>query len=229
MSSHLSHLSQFDHTKLNAQVFRDANLVVETHLVSNLVSGQRRVPLQKVWRVDRVIGKGAFGEIRLEVLMEGSGEQRAVKRLWTSGSTLKREYQRELEALVEFSKVKYKEAAVFVDFLGWFEDADSVYLAMEYIPLGDLEHNVPSRSGQLAGSEIRLITSQILEGLKIMHSESFVHRDLKPKVTTTDRLAGLADNPLDTRAVLISHSLLLRMSWYVEPVRSGGSSSPILD
>ena len=183
MSSHLSHLSQFDHTKINAQVLREANLVVETHLVSNLVSGQRRVPKQKVWRVERTIGKGAFGEVRLEVLMEGGGEQRAVKRLWTSRSALKREYQRELEALVEFSKLKYKEAAVFVDFLGWFEDSDSVYLAMEYIPLGDLEHNVPSRSGQLGESEIRLITSQILEGLKIMHSESFVHRDLKPKVT----------------------------------------------
>ncbi|KFZ07481.1 hypothetical protein V501_06415 [Pseudogymnoascus sp. VKM F-4519 (FW-2642)] len=180
MSSHLSHLSQFDHTKINAQVIREANLVIETHLVSDLVSGQRRVPKQKVWRVERIIGKGAFGEIRLEVLMEGS-EQRAVKRLWTSGSTLKREYQRELEALVEFSKLKYKEAAVFVEFLGWFEDSDSVYLAMEYIPLGDLEHNVPSSPGQLVESEIRLITFQILEGLKIMHSESFVHRDLKPK------------------------------------------------
>lgn len=177
-----SHLSQFDHTKIDAQVIREANLVIETHLVSDRVSGQRRVPKQKVWRVERIIGKGAFGEIRLEVLMEGS-EQRAVKRLWTSGSTLKREYQRELEALVEFSKSKYKEAAVFVEFLGWFEDSDSVYLAMEYIPLGDLEHNVPSRPGQLVESEIRLITSQILEGLKIMHSESFVHRDLKPKVT----------------------------------------------
>jgi serine/threonine protein kinase len=178
-----SHLSQFDHTKINAQVIREANLVIETHLVSDRVSGQRRVPKQKVWRVERIIGKGAFGEIRLEVLMEGS-EQRAVKRLWrTSGSTLKREYQRELEALVEFSKLKYKEAAVFVEFLGWFEDSDSVYLAMEYIPLGDLEHNVPSRPGQLVEPEIRLITFQILEGLKIMHSESFVHRDLKPKVT----------------------------------------------
>lgn len=49
--------------------------------------------------------------------MEGQ-EQRVVKRLWTSGSTLKREYQRELEALVEFSKSKYKEAAIFVEFLG---------------------------------------------------------------------------------------------------------------
>jgi serine/threonine protein kinase len=178
----MSSLSQFDHTKINAQVIQEANLVVETHFVSNLLSGQRRVRKQKVWRVERVIGKGGYGEVRLEILMEGT-EQRAVKRLWTSESTLKKEYQRELEALVEFSKPKYREAAVFVEFLGWFEDFQSVYLAMEYIPLGDLEQHVPQSSGPLVEPEIKAITKQILEGLKIMHLESFVHRDLKPKVT----------------------------------------------
>lgn len=155
--------------------------MIETYFVSDLVSGQRRVPKQKIWRVERVIGKGGYGEVRLETLMEGN-EVRAVKRLWTSGSTLKKEYQRELEALVEFSKQKYKEAAVFVEFLGWFEDFDSVYLTMEYIPMGDLEQHVSSTSEPLVEPEIKVITSQILEGLRIMHLESFVHRDLKPKV-----------------------------------------------
>lgn len=176
-----SYLSQFDHAKIDATVLREANLVIEKHLISDLALGQRRVPTQKVWKIERVIGKGGYGEVRLESLMDGN-EKRAVKRLWTSGSALKKEYQRELEALMEFSKPKYKEAAVFVEFLGWFEDFDNVFLAMEYIPLGDLEHNAPAKSGPLNELEVRDITFQILEGLKIMHLESFVHRDLKPKV-----------------------------------------------
>lgn len=53
---------------------------------------------------------------------------------------------------------------------------------MEYIPLGDLEVNAPQRPGTINEVEIRDITSQILEGLKIMHLENFAHRDLKPKV-----------------------------------------------
>jgi serine/threonine protein kinase len=65
---------------------------------------------------------------------------------------------------------------------GWFEDYDSVYLAMEYVPLGDLEINVPAQSGVVKEAEIMEITTQILEGLKIMRWEAFVHRDLKPKV-----------------------------------------------
>jgi serine/threonine protein kinase len=64
-----------------------------------------------------------------------------------------------------------------------------MYLAMEYMPLGDLEHNVkqiekspahPSLS--LSEEEVKDISRQILEGLKIMHGEGFAHRDLKPQV-----------------------------------------------
>ena len=62
---------------------------------------------------------------------------------------------------------------------------------MEYIPLGDLEHNLQqletnqrsgSQSCALRDVEVRDITSQILEGVKIMHAEGFAHRDLKPQV-----------------------------------------------
>ncbi|KAH8597417.1 kinase-like domain-containing protein [Bisporella sp. PMI_857] len=108
-------------------------------------------------------------------------EKRAVKRIWTSGSSLRKEYERELKALLEFSKPKYKEAGVFVEFLGWFEDRDSVYLAMEYVPLGDLEDNIPPKADAISELDIRDIASQILEGLKFMHQEAFIHRDLKPK------------------------------------------------
>jgi len=69
-----------------------------------------------------------------------------------------------------------------VGFLGWFQDPESVYLAMEYVPLGDLEDNIATVGGQIGEAQVRQIAVQILEGLKIMHSERFVHRDLKPKV-----------------------------------------------
>jgi serine/threonine protein kinase len=50
---------------------------------------------------------------------------------------------------------------------------------MEYLPYGDLnsfiEKGIPE-------NEIKLITIQLLEGLAIMHENSFTHRDLKPGV-----------------------------------------------
>jgi serine/threonine protein kinase len=71
---------------------------------------------------------------------------------------------------------------VFVDFFGWFKDGSDVFLAMEYVQLGDLERNVSAHSGKISEIEARDIAEQILSGLKIMHAESFAHRDLKPQV-----------------------------------------------
>jgi hypothetical protein len=70
---------------------------------------------------------------------------------------------------------------VFVNFFGWFHDGPDVYLAMEYIPFGDLEMNL--QAGVLSEAEAKEISGQILVGLSIMHSEQFAHRDLKPQVS----------------------------------------------
>ena len=63
-----------------------------------------------------------------------------------------------------------------------------MFLAMEYMPLGDLEQNLqeientPGHEGPaIPEEEIQEITRQILEGLNIMHAEGFAHRDLKPQ------------------------------------------------
>jgi serine/threonine protein kinase len=63
-----------------------------------------------------------------------------------------------------------------------------MYLAMEYICNGDLEaclldlESLTTNGLAIPEKDIKEITSQILEGLKIMHAEGFAHRDLKPKV-----------------------------------------------
>jgi serine/threonine protein kinase len=78
---------------------------------------------------------------------------------------------------------------VFVDFIGWFQNNDAMFLVMEFMPLGDLEQNIQqiekssTHTGpSLPEEEAQEITRQILEGLKIMHAEGFAHRDLKPQV-----------------------------------------------
>jgi serine/threonine protein kinase len=76
-----------------------------------------------------------------------------------------------------------REAAVFVDFFGWFKDGSDVFIAMEYVPLGDLERNITAHSGKIPENEARSIIEQILSGLEIMHGQLFAHRDLKPQVS----------------------------------------------
>jgi serine/threonine protein kinase len=64
---------------------------------------------------------------------------------------------------------------------GWYDDAESVFIAMEYYPHGDLAHHLFNQRS-LPPVEVELLTYQILEGLHQMHKNGFTHRDLKPGV-----------------------------------------------
>lgn len=68
---------------------------------------------------------------------------------------------------------------MFVEFLGWFENEESIFLAMEYFPQGTLWAFIQDA---ISEDSIQVIAIQLLEGLRIMHSEGFTHRDLKPQV-----------------------------------------------
>lgn len=51
---------------------------------------------------------------------------------------------------------------------------------MEYLSCGDLQSYLKS---PLTEGEAQCIVAQIIEGLKFMHDNDFVHRDLKPQVS----------------------------------------------
>jgi len=51
---------------------------------------------------------------------------------------------------------------------------------MEYFQHGTLDMYIKNT---LSEDDARIISLQLLEGLKIMHEEQFAHRDLKPQVS----------------------------------------------
>ena len=67
----------------------------------------------------------------------------------------------------------------FVKFFGWFENDESVFLAMEYFEQGDLQRHLTSEMKEIDAQQI---SKQLLEGLCFMHTNGFTHRDLKPSV-----------------------------------------------
>lgn len=159
----------------------NATLVSEYHveeISSPHNATQGRQAQKTTWQVERELGRGTFGRVRLERHVS-SGRTRAVKKIVLDHY----DYEKELLALVEFSKARYRNAAVFVEFLGWFHQGPNMYFAMEYLALGDLETILSSRPDRIPANEVKAITRQILVGLEIMHGEKFTHRDLKPKVS----------------------------------------------
>ncbi|KAF2801483.1 kinase-like protein [Mytilinidion resinicola] len=149
-----------------------------TYYVSGITARQRTVKREERWQRCGSLGSGAFGTVWLEKLVsdEAEAKQRAVKEIRKNShrsNTI--DYSRELEAIAKFSHENYERC--FVRSFGWYESGESVFIAMEYFPFGDLDGYISSPLPEL---EVQQITFQILEGVAFMHENGFAHRDLKP-------------------------------------------------
>lgn len=65
--------------------------------------------------MEKVFARGGFGEVRLERSIEGGeAKVRAVKRIATTSNTLQdSDYEKELKALLEFSKPKVHRSTLY--------------------------------------------------------------------------------------------------------------------
>ncbi|KAK4183353.1 putative serine/threonine-protein kinase, partial [Podospora australis] len=148
-------------------------------------------PLSEIWDIKEHIGEGGSGFVRREErrvvseddwILNSAPMVRAVKqmrKIRQNGQVWN--YRAEIEAVVRFSQPKYglQFSPHFVRTFGWFEDPASIFLAMEYVPDGDLERfkNTAPPFSELDASQI---VWQLIRGVSFMHDNGFAHRDLKP-------------------------------------------------
>ncbi|KAJ9481498.1 hypothetical protein VN97_g11978 [Penicillium thymicola] len=134
-------------------------------------------PKVEIWKRGRILGAGTFGTVWIEkcVPSEGPARVRAVKVIKKSSDPSEQIYcDQELEAMAKFSRPR---VGLFVECLGWFEDQQFIFIAMEHMELGDLQHYLRN---PLPENEARQICAQLLRGIQCLHDNQFVHRDLKP-------------------------------------------------
>lgn len=101
----MSHISDSDHRKIEATV--QPYCVVELHQISDATQGLRKVQVTKLWRTERIIGHGTFGEVWLQALDNDTRKKRALKVIHGVKMTPE-ECQRELIAMIEFSKPRVR-------------------------------------------------------------------------------------------------------------------------
>lgn len=66
-----------------------------------------------------------------------------------------------------------------VKLFGFFDDAENVFLLMEYMEEGSL-YNRLMRKGKLGETESGQILGEICQGVAYLHSREVLHRDIKP-------------------------------------------------
>ncbi|XP_053724608.1 citron rho-interacting kinase isoform X2 [Synchiropus splendidus] len=68
-----------------------------------------------------------------------------------------------------------------------FQDKDNVYLAMEYLPGGDLFSLLNRYEDQLTESMAQFYLAELVEAIHAVHQLGYVHRDVKPENILIDR------------------------------------------
>lgn len=122
-----------------------------------------------------IIGKGAFGEVRICRHIE-TGDVVAVKKMKKKEMLYKNQVthvRSERDILVKAKNpwivsLKYS-----------FQDDENLYLVMEYLPGGDLM-NLLIKRDILTESESRFYTAEMILAIESVHNLNYIHRDLKP-------------------------------------------------
>ncbi|ETS78914.1 hypothetical protein PFICI_08767 [Pestalotiopsis fici W106-1] len=136
---------------------------------------------RNIWRTVRTLGKGSFGTVCLEECTSGPQHKtlRAVKAI-ANHSLTGQAKQREVHAMITFSDKQIREYQEhFVQCSGWFKDDGHLYIAMEFVPHGNLQDYINTKQ-PIPEADAAVITAQVAQALQYMHQKSFVHRDLKP-------------------------------------------------
>ena len=126
---------------------------------------------------ERILGKGSYGTVYKAKRLE-DGTYYAVKVVNTAGMS-----QRELEdAVNEIRLMASFKSPFIVSFCEAFVKDTKLFVITEYARLGDLSKLIDRRKRQnrpLLEDDIWRFLIQVTEGLRVLHENGVVHRDIK--------------------------------------------------
>ncbi|KAG2069862.1 kinase-like protein [Suillus decipiens] len=122
------------------------------------------------------VGQGGYGEVFL-ARKQDTGEICALKKM-KKRILFKMDEVRHV--LVERDILTATKTPWLVRLLYAFQDAQHVYLAMEYVPGGDFR-TLLNNSGVLKEEHARFYISEMFVAVNELHKLGYIHRDLKPE------------------------------------------------
>ncbi|GMH37176.1 hypothetical protein BSKO_05049 [Bryopsis sp. KO-2023] len=137
------------------------------------------------------LGRGAHGFV-YEAMDKKSGKFVAVKEISLAG--VSKENLKSVKGEIELLKdLKHKNIVQYYDSE---ETRNHLYIILEFMENGSLANVIdPSNFGAFPENLVSVYIAQVLEGLRYLHSQGVVHRDIKGAniLTTKEGLVKLAD------------------------------------
>ena len=118
-----------------------------------------------------IVGRGAFGEVRI-VREKSSGKLFAMKKL-KKEDTVKKNQVEHVKA--EREALSIVQSPFIVTLFYSFQDADYLYLVMEYLPGGDVM-TLLIRKDILSEQEVRFYIAETVLALEAIHAKGYLHR-----------------------------------------------------
>lgn len=129
-----------------------------------------------------IIGRGAFGEVRL-CREKTTGHVYAMKKLKKS-EMLRRGQVEHVKA--ERNLLAEVDSTCIVKLYCSFQDDEYLYLMMEYLPGGDMM-TLLMRKDTLTEDEARFYVGQTVLAIESIHKHNYIHRDIKPDNLLLDK------------------------------------------
>ncbi|XP_034931739.1 uncharacterized protein [Populus alba] len=129
-----------------------------------------------------MIGKGAFGEVRV-CREKTTGHVYAMKKLKKS-EMLRRGQVEHVKA--ERNLLAEVDSNCIVKLYCSFQDDEFLYLIMEYLPGGDMM-TLLMRKDTLTEDEARFYVGETILAIESIHKHNYIHRDIKPDNLLLDR------------------------------------------
>jgi len=154
-----------------------------------------------------IIGKGAYGEVRLCRVKE-TGEIVAMKKMKKSEMKCKNQVK---HVKAERDVLASANNPWIVELKYSFQDLEHLYLCMEYLPGGDLM-TLLMKKEILSEEEARFYTAEMIMAVDSAHKLNYIHRDLKPDNVLLDASGHikLSDFGLCKFAEVVPSSIMLR-------------------
>ncbi|KAK6160701.1 hypothetical protein DH2020_004082 [Rehmannia glutinosa] len=129
-----------------------------------------------------IIGKGAFGKVRL-CRAKNTGEIYALKKLKKSEMLSRGQVE---HVRSERNLLAEVDSRCIVKLFYSFQDSDFLYLIMEYLPGGDIM-TLLMREDILSEDVARFYMAESILAIHSIHQHSYVHRDIKPDNLILDK------------------------------------------